>query len=162
MNKISEFFFDILGVNRKSSKDDIKKAFRDKIKQWHPDKFPEDSTNYIEALEKSKLINEAYYILKNYEPPNVRSSDAYYPHYSKSNRQKGEPDIVRIRVKSSNVHSIGYDNEKEILQVEFLNGSVYEYYEVPEIIFNEFMAATSKGKYGNRYIFYSYHYQKVK
>jgi len=41
--------------------------------------------------------------------------------------------MERKNVLSSNIKSIGYYNK--ILEVEFLNGSIYDYYEVPERLF---------------------------
>jgi hypothetical protein len=161
-NKSNDFYFDILGVNRKSTKDVIKQAFRDLIKKWHPDKFLINNDANHEATEKSKLIIEAYRVLKNYEPPKLQSPNTYYPTDSiKKKSSKVRQEILRTRVKSSNIHSVGYDCEKSILQVEFSNGGVYEYYGVPEIIFKDFMNSVSKGKYANRNIFYSYRYSRV-
>ena len=46
-----------------------------------------------------------------------------------------------------------------LLQVEFKNGSVYEYYEVPENVYVAFMNADSKGRFiGN---LYKYKYRQV-
>ena len=67
--------------------------------------------------------------------------------------------ITRIRVKSSNVFAIGYNEETGTLQVEFKNGSVYEYYEVPENVFVTFMNAESKGRFIRN--LYKYKYREV-
>lgn len=48
-----------LGVARDASSEDIKKAYRTKSKEWHPDKHKGDK----EAEEKFKEINQAYEIL---------------------------------------------------------------------------------------------------
>jgi len=58
--------------------------------------------------------------------------------------------MKRIPIKSSNLKAVGY--ESEILEVEFLNGGVYEYSEVPQENYDGLMAALSKGKYYNQYI----------
>lgn len=60
--------------------------------------------------------------------------------------------MERIGVSSSNVESIGYDKSKKIIEIEFKKGSVYQYKEVPENIFNNFLYASSHGKYFNVYI----------
>ncbi len=161
-NKSNDFYFDVLGVNRHSTKDEIKQAYRNLIKKWHPDKFSNKEVAIPEATEKSKLIIEAYNVLKNYEPTKLKSPNVY-PTTEKPKKKKNNVrhDIIKTRVRSSNIHSIGYDSVNKILQVEFLNGGVYEYYDVPEIIFKEFMKAESKGKYANRNIFFSYRYANV-
>ena len=55
--------YDILGVNNNSSMDDIKKAYKKKAFQYHPDKNP----NNPEADNKFKEISNAYSILSNEE-----------------------------------------------------------------------------------------------
>ncbi|MBN8521784.1 MAG: molecular chaperone DnaJ [Alphaproteobacteria bacterium] len=53
-------FYQILGVDKKSSAEEIKKAYRKLAMQYHPDKNKDDKTS--EA--KFKEINEAYDVLK--------------------------------------------------------------------------------------------------
>ncbi|MBM3208711.1 KTSC domain-containing protein [Candidatus Shapirobacteria bacterium] len=67
----------------------------------------------------------------------------------------------RIPVTSSNIRSIGYDPESQILKVEFNSGEVYQYFDVPEHLYQELMKASSPGRFLNDYIKYSYRYQKI-
>lgn len=60
--------------------------------------------------------------------------------------------MERQYVSSSNIASIGYDADNMVLEVEFLNGSIYQYYDVPQIIYDGLMAADSHGKYLAAYI----------
>jgi hypothetical protein len=55
--------------------------------------------------------------------------------------------MKRYSVDSSNVASIGYDPATVTLEVEFKNGSIYQYFDVPEAVFQEFINAPSKGKF---------------
>jgi molecular chaperone DnaJ len=52
-------YYDILGVNKSSSKDEIKKAYRSTAFKYHPDKNPDNKA----AEEKFKEASEAYSIL---------------------------------------------------------------------------------------------------
>ncbi len=52
-------YYKILGVERKATDDDIRKAYRKLAKQYHPDYNP----NNKQAEEKFKEINEAYEVL---------------------------------------------------------------------------------------------------
>ncbi len=51
--------YDILGISRYSTEEDIKKAYRELAKRYHPDNFTDDSMRKL-AEEKMKEINEAY------------------------------------------------------------------------------------------------------
>ena len=159
--------FEILGVTRLSTKNEIKKAFKKQMNLWHPDKFFDKPEKINEALERSKKINEAFSFLKDYIPPqsdtintSTNKSESAFTKSKPTSKHKGiRLNIQRIRVKSSNIHSIGYDPKLCILQVEFFNSGIYQYYEVPENIFEQLMEADSKGKFFNRNIAIRYHYE---
>jgi curved DNA-binding protein CbpA len=73
MNTSAETFvdyYDLLGIDPKAGAEEIKQAYLDKVKTWHPDKNPD---RIAEAEEKTKILNQAYHILgdaerrKNYD-----------------------------------------------------------------------------------------------
>ena len=53
---MSQDYYQLLGVERGASKDEIKKAFRKKAQQYHPDKADGDEAKF-------KEVNEAYTVL---------------------------------------------------------------------------------------------------
>lgn len=54
-------YYEILGVSKSASKDDIKRAYRSLALKYHPDRVPADKKK--EAEEKFKEISEAYAVL---------------------------------------------------------------------------------------------------
>lgn len=55
--------------------------------------------------------------------------------------------MKRQSLDSSNLASVGYDAENEILEVEFKHGGVYQYFDVPMHVYEELMDAASHGVY---------------
>jgi hypothetical protein len=74
---------------------------------------------------------------------------------------KEEKTLRRNNVESSNIKSIGYDTENKILAVEFKHGGIYQYFDVPENIYEEFMNADSHGKYFSENIRNDNDYRKL-
>lgn len=58
----------------------------------------------------------------------------------------------REPVKSSNLKSVGYDHDRRLLEIEFINGAVYEYKGVPSEIYVQFMEAYSLGSFFHEFI----------
>ena len=52
-------YYEVLGLKKGATEDEIKKAFRKMAMKYHPDRNPDDK----EAEEKFKEVNEAYTIL---------------------------------------------------------------------------------------------------
>ena len=56
--------------------------------------------------------------------------------------------LLRQKVsESSNIKHIAYQPFTKVMQVSFLNGRIYWYYNVPREIYDNFIKAPSKGKY---------------
>lgn len=70
-------------------------------------------------------------------------------------------EIEKIPVSSSNVESIGYDESIQTLRIWFLNGTIYDYFNVPLIEFEGLKNSPSIGSYLARSIKGNYPYEKV-
>lgn len=77
-------YYKTLGVDRKASEDDIRKAYRDLAKKHHPDRNPDNK----QAEERFKEINEAYQVLS--DPTKRQHYDRLGSDYSQWQR-RGAP-----------------------------------------------------------------------
>jgi len=64
-------------------------------------------------------------------------------------------------VKSSHIKAAWYDPDSNTLFVQFRNGDVYKYAEVPEEVWQNFLLADSLGKYMHRHIKGKFTHAKV-
>jgi len=69
--------------------------------------------------------------------------------------------IIRFHVVSSNLKSVGYDISSHTLEIEFLNGAVYRYFDVPYEIYSGLLEAESHGSYFYRFIRNVFRYQQI-
>lgn len=65
-------YYDILGVSKSASADEIKKAYRKQALEWHPDRHKDDKET---AEKRFKEINEAYQVLS--DPQKKAAFDQY-------------------------------------------------------------------------------------
>jgi len=65
-----------------------------------------------------------------------------------------------IPVSSSDVREIGYENS--ILEVHFHSGGIYRYLHVPEMVYNSFLAASSKGTFVHQHLKDKYAFQRLR
>ncbi len=70
--------------------------------------------------------------------------------------------MIRVPVTSSNISSIGYDEEHKILEIEFQDGGIYQYFAVPEYAYVGLMSTSSHGSYFHRHIKDRYAWRKIR
>ncbi len=75
-----------------------------------------------------------------------------------------------VTVESSNISQIGFEENKtitlnqrpiNILRVVFVNGLIYDYYNVEKDVYERFLDAKSKGQFLHKFITKQYQYEKV-
>ncbi len=79
--------YQVLGVDRNASDEEIKRAYRKLAKQYHPDANPGDEA----AAKKMQEINDAYDRIKN--PEKFRGYSNPYGGYARSGGSYGSPEL---------------------------------------------------------------------
>src|ERR1043166_7637657 len=90
-------YYEVLGVKREASEDEIKKAYRKLARKFHPDLNPGDKT----AEEQFKLLQEAYDVLSDLE--NRKLYDQYGENWRavKAGISHGSSSLVSWRFRRS-------------------------------------------------------------
>jgi hypothetical protein len=70
-------------------------------------------------------------------------------------------DVIHNKVASSSIDSLAYSGANRILEVAFVGGALYRYFEVPDQTFREFLSAPSKGVYFNATVRNCFRYERV-
>ncbi len=66
-----------------------------------------------------------------------------------------------IKVSSSHLELVGYNPFDKILRIQFRDGSIYDYQNVPEHVFWNLMNAASHGRYHAAHIKTKYSYVRI-
>jgi hypothetical protein len=70
--------------------------------------------------------------------------------------------IASVAVDSTLLRSVSYDMGLSILEVEFRDGALYHYFDVPATIYTDLLAADSKGSYFNRFVRSRFRYTRIR
>ncbi|WP_073248994.1 DnaJ domain-containing protein [Caloramator proteoclasticus] len=88
--------YEVLGVDKNASMEDIKRAYRELVKKYHPDRYQDNPLKEL-AEEKLREINEAYdYLLNNHGKQQSGYSNGGYSSSGYSN-QNTFTDFQRVR-----------------------------------------------------------------
>lgn len=69
--------------------------------------------------------------------------------------------MKRIAVISEVLKSVGYDEQSRTLEVEFKNGGLYEYVDVPADAYSALMLSPSKGTHFGDHIRDAYRFKRI-
>jgi len=133
----------ILGATRKTSLADLKKVYRNLIKEWHPDKLQNDEEKLAIAEVKSKEIIDAYHFLVSIS---AETHTANLEEYTKITAANFIAD---------------YEYKGVTLTVTFFDGCVYEYLGVPRNIYIKMVNSGTVARFARRHIFFSYPYRRA-
>ena len=133
----------LLNVDKTVALADLKKIYRNSMKEWHPDKFHGNPDAQAEAEVKSKEVIEAYHFLVSINPETINH---LLPEYKET--------IATQAI-------VDFNYEAARLKIVFANGSVYEYISVPKAVYIKMINADSPGRFAKRHIFSEFPYRKV-
>ncbi len=132
-----------LGVDKTADLKELKSVYRNFMKEWHPDKFADDDEARIDAEEKSKKLIEAYHFLVSVAPETIAQNQDQY----------------NETIATSQV--LHYSYEKSLLQINFVDGSSYEYFGVPRTLYNKLCNSDVPARFCRRNIYNEFVYRKV-
>ena len=69
--------------------------------------------------------------------------------------------MPRTAIESSTMVSVGYDYDTQTLEIEFVNGHLYQYFDVPPAVHEELLGSESAGQYFNRSVRGHYRYARA-
>ena len=78
----------LLGIKHTATPEEVKKAYRNMAKIWHPDRYTNDSALKAKAEAEIKKINQAYATIKTYPKDNIASVAKQNKEYSSSKVSK--------------------------------------------------------------------------
>ncbi len=70
--------------------------------------------------------------------------------------------MINNMVLSREIEWIGYEHKRSMLQVEFIVGAIYQYENVPETVYQEFLTAPSHGRFFESNIKNKYQVRKIR
>ena len=133
----------LLGVDKEVELKDLKAVYRNFMKDWHPDKFQDNEGAKSEAEEKSKAFIEAYHLLVSVAPETHAQQLEQYTEVIKSSR------------------IIGFQYKGQTLNINFADGSSYEYFSIPKNIYGKLVNSDTPDRFARRHIYHSFVYRKV-
>ena len=143
MKRISEYkkMFSVQGpIDLK----ELKKTYRNLVKEWHPDKFQAGDEKAAEAEIKSQQIIDGYHFLVSIAPETIAATKEEY----------------ETTINGSGIAD--FHHKGQVLEVTFLDGTTYEYFGVARNTYVKFVNADKMVRFAKRNIFNSFLYRKTK
>lgn len=142
MKRISNYR-KLLGVTPEADLKELKSVYRNLMKEWHPDKFQDNDEEKLAAEEKSKEVIKAYHFLVSIAPETIEQA---LPEY-------------KATLAASQVMDFNY--EKQILTIQFVDGSSYEYFGVPKNLYIKLCQTDIPDRFCRRHIYHEFIYRKA-
>ncbi|MFK7951925.1 MAG: KTSC domain-containing protein [Ekhidna sp.] len=134
----------LFNVTPETDLKELKKTYRNLVKEWHPDKFQEGDEKAAEAAIKSQEIVDGYDFLVSIAP---ETKEANLEAYTKTTTESGILD---------------YHHKGQVMEISFKDGTTYEYFGVSKNIYIKMINSDKQYRFAKRNIFNSFLYRKSK
>ncbi len=115
--------YSVLGVDKNASDEEIKNAYRELARKYHPDNYADNPLSDL-AGEKMKEINEAYDAIVNNRRSGKKSSDGFYANSTNTSFPEVRQLINQGRLEQAQEVLDGVQPQSRNAEWYFLNGTV--------------------------------------
>lgn len=132
----------LMGVTEQATLQELKTNYRNLMKEWHPDKFVDDEGKELSEA-KSRHIITAYHFLVSIAP---------------------ETKAQTLEAFTNTISTAGianFDYKDETLQIDFTDGSSYEWFGVSKALYIKMVNAPALGRFVRRHIYDSFPYRSA-
>jgi curved DNA-binding protein CbpA len=133
----------LLGVTKDAELKELKAIYRNSMKEFHPDRIINDEAAKLAAEEKSKAFIEAYHLLVSINPETHTQQLEKYTEV----------------ITASRIENFQYKNQTLI--VDFIDGSCYEYFNIPKSVYNKLINSATPDRFARRHIYHEFVYRRV-
>jgi KTSC domain/DnaJ domain len=143
MKRIQEYK-KLFGIDSEIDLKQLKKNYRDLVKEWHPDKFQEGDSLQEEAEIQSRKIIDGYHFLVSMAP---ETKEKNLPAYTET---------------ITNAAIADYRHKGLLLEITFTDGTMYEYFGITKPVYLKMVNAGNLNRFAKRSIYPKYTYRKLK
>ena len=132
----------LIGAGATTTLKELNTLYKGLMKTHHPDRFPNDEEKRHEAEEFSKHLIDAYKFLESIHPETHAKDSAGFE-----------------KTVASNISNWHY--KSLVLHITFGDGSNYEFYGVPQKVYNKFVGSDGNVRFAKRHIFEAFTHRKA-
>ena len=143
MKRITEYK-KLFGVEKELDLKQLKKSYRNLVKEWHPDKFQDGDEKQEEAEIQSRKIIDGYHFLVSMAP---------------ETKEKNRPAYTET-ITNSAIQD--YQHKGLLLEITFTDGTTYEYFGITKPVYLKLHNAGNLNRYAKRNIYPKFNYRKSK
>ncbi|NEV94353.1 KTSC domain-containing protein [Psychroflexus sp. YR1-1] len=142
MKRIGEYK-KLFGVEKDIELKSLKKAYRNLVKEWHPDKFQAGDERQAEAEIQSRKIIDGYHFLVSIAPETILANADKY-------------------AESISTGIADFQHKGNVLEITFMDGTTYEYFGVTKPIFVKMINSSKLNRFAKRSIYPNYTFRMAK